>query len=280
MYKIVSGISSFFGNSSMSLRKSSSNGKEKENPPSKANVLITQCIQQDFVGLAKNPNEPIVNQLHIGETNAKELKDRVSPFMSAIRKKKSDVVILHIVDHHDRNDRSQDEHLLIFGDHCINPEGQALAFDLQDDNIDGNREILIKAKGLDDIEETEITEKLVKLMDENDIVRVAVIGVWTDVKVTLLLRALRDQLGIQELATSSDLTASPNRSAHDSALKQLEKEGIQVFKSVGYESSNKTGSGLSGSPYDHDQDQPWKALFKWLTNCDVSTVKDDTNIDV
>src|SRR5262249_25561149 len=63
--------------------------------------------------------------------------------------------------------------------------------------------------------------------------RVGVIGVWTEAKVSFLLYELRTRLGIDELATCSALTASASRTQHFNALSQLDKIlGVSCFDSL------------------------------------------------
>ena len=51
--------------------------------------------------------------------------------------------------------------------------------------------------------------------------RVGVVGVWTEAKVSFLLYDLKTRLGIDQLATCSALTASASRAQHFNALAQL-----------------------------------------------------------
>ncbi|MHC4391421.1 MAG: phosphatase domain-containing putative toxin, partial [Planctomycetota bacterium] len=66
------------------------------------------------------------------------------------------------------------------------------------------------------------------------VVRIGVIGVWTEAKVSYLLYDLKTRLRIDALATCSALTASASRAQHFNALEQLRKLlGVSVFDSVG-----------------------------------------------
>src|SRR5262249_58315025 len=64
--------------------------------------------------------------------------------------------------------------------------------------------------------------------------RVAVVGVWTEAKVSFLLYDLKTRCGLDALATSSALTASRSRLQHFNALEQLGRIlGVTCFDTVG-----------------------------------------------
>src|SRR5215213_8698971 len=88
-------------------------------------VLITQCLQRDFVGLMK-PFEALPNRLHVGYAEALRLlgeDPNAGPVAQiknwALAQPADSLEIIHVLDWHDRDDPRQRDHLLMFGDHCI-----------------------------------------------------------------------------------------------------------------------------------------------------------------
>ena len=90
-----------------------------------ATVLITQCLQRDFVDPI-GPHDPLPNLLHVGYSEAARLlgpEPAAGPLAQLIqwaRSQPSDAIdLVHIRDWHDADDPTQREHLVRFGDHCI-----------------------------------------------------------------------------------------------------------------------------------------------------------------
>jgi protein-tyrosine phosphatase/nicotinamidase-related amidase/Ser/Thr protein kinase RdoA (MazF antagonist) len=204
-------------------------------------LLITQCLQRDFVAPLAS-HAPLPNLLHVGAREATRLlgpDPSAGPVAQLARWAReqdgASLAIAHVRDLHDANDPRQQSHLAAFGAHCIaGTEGAKLVCDLE--NEMGCRERFVDSKGLSDFEGTDFEPWLRAWMGDDDprALRVAVVGVWTEAKVTFLLYDLATRLGLTSLATSSALTASASRAAHFQALEQLRKVlGVTVFDSVG-----------------------------------------------
>lgn len=202
-------------------------------------VLITQCLQNDFVAPLM-AHDPLPNRLHVGAEEARRLLG-VEPARGPLAqcmawaRAQPDVAVLHIRDWHDAADPAQQAHLERFGPHCLrDTPGAQLVLGLEEGL--GAEERLIDCQILNDFEGTDLGSQLDALRagSEDGALRVAVIGVWTEAKVTFLLYDLLTRAGVEELATCSALTASASRAQHFNALEQLGKIlGVQVFDSVG-----------------------------------------------
>ena len=95
-------------------------------------------------------------------------------------------------------------------------------------------ERIVNSLTLNDLEGTDLAQQLERIRHahRDDPLRVGVVGVWTEAKVSFLLYDLKTRLGIDELATCSALTASASRAQHFNALAQLEKLlGVACFDS-------------------------------------------------
>ena len=203
-------------------------------------ILITQCMQRDFVGPIA-AHEPHPNALHVGRDEATRLlgpDPTTGPFaqlMHWARQSASDQLhVIHIRDWHDARDSRQRGHLDRFGEHCLrNTEGAALVLDLDTEVPTRTNEHFVNSLTLNDFQDTTL-ESLISRLTDNGPVRVGVVGVWTEAKVSFLLYELATRCGIEHLATCSALTASASRAQHFNALDQLRKIlGVNVFDSVG-----------------------------------------------
>lgn len=204
-------------------------------------LLITQCLQRDFVApLAVHAALP--NLLHVGPRESARLlgpDPAEGPVAQLVRwareRDPTTLRILHVRDLHDADDPGQRRHLDAFGVHCLRgTEGATLVADLELGMRPDER--FVDSKGLSDFEGTDLETTLRAWLGEDDpaSLRVAVVGVWTEAKVTFLLYDLATRLGLTSLATSSALTASASRAAHFQALEQLRKVlGVSVLDSVG-----------------------------------------------
>lgn len=204
-------------------------------------VLITQCLQRDFVDPIR-AHDALPNRLHVGHAEALRLMGPepeagpVSQLMCWARAQNPDALeVIHIRDWHDRDDPRQRDHLKMFGEHCIqNTPGARLVLDL-DDKM-GERERAINSIALNDFEDTDLSEQLeaIRKRAGSGGLRVGVVGVWTEAKVSFLLYDLKTRCGIHDLATCSALTASASRSQHFNALEQLNRIlGVNVFSTTG-----------------------------------------------
>jgi hypothetical protein len=95
---------------------------------------------------------------------------------------------------------------------------------------------IVDSLTLNDFEGTDLAAQLEGIRHahgDEQTLRVGVVGVWTEAKVSFLLYDLKTRLGIDELATCTALTASASRAQHFNALSQLEKLlGVHCFESV------------------------------------------------
>ena len=207
-----------------------------------ATVLITQCMQRDFVDPI-GPYDSLPNLLHVGYTEADRLlgpEPSVGPMAQLIdwaRGLAPDAIdLIHIRDWHDPDDPAQREHLEQFGAHCIQgTSGARLVLGMDDRAIVAANERIVDSLTLNDLEGTDLAQQLAMIRHAHDDepLRIGVVGVWTEAKVSFLLYELKTRLGINELATCSALTASASRAQHFNALAQLEKIlGVRTFDSA------------------------------------------------
>jgi len=192
-------------------------------------VLITQCLQRDFVDVLA-PHEAVPGPLHVGHREARRLLGEdpangpVATFMRWAHSQPEDRLrILHIRDHHDANDPLQRAHLERFGLHCVKGTPGARFVGGIEEMLD--RAHLIDALTLNDFEGTTLVSELeaARRASPDGKLRVGVVGVWTDAKVSFLLYDLRERAKIESLGTCSALTASASRAQHQNALDQLER---------------------------------------------------------
>jgi protein-tyrosine phosphatase/nicotinamidase-related amidase len=204
-------------------------------------VLVTESLQRDFVDPI-GPHDPLPNQLHVGHTEAVRLLGEdpsVGPLAQlmdwAQLVPQGDIEIVHIRDWHDADDPAQHDHLSTFGQHCLrDSKGARLVLDMDDIASDRPNWHVVDSLTLNDFEGTEL-ERLLKpwIGQAGGELRVGVIGVWTEAKVSYLLYELKTRFGIDRLATCSALTASASRAQHFNALSQLERLlAVECFDSV------------------------------------------------
>jgi protein-tyrosine phosphatase/nicotinamidase-related amidase len=207
-----------------------------------ATVLITQCLQRDFVDPI-GPYDPLPNLLHVGYDEADRLlgsEPSAGPMAQLIdwaRSLAPDAIdLIHIRDWHDLDDPAQREHLEQFGTHCIQgTSGAQLVLGMDDRAMAAANERIVDSLTLNDLEGTELAQQLARIRHAHgdEPLRIGVVGVWTEAKVSFLLYDLKTRLGIGELATCSALTASASRAQHFNALAQLAKIlGVSCFDSA------------------------------------------------
>ena len=143
--------------------------------------------------------------------------------------------LIHIRDWHDPGDPAQREHLQRFGAHCLQgSSGAGLVLGMDERAMAAVNERIVDSLTLNDLEGTDLARQLERIRHAHggQPLRVGVVGVWTEAKVSFLLYDLKTRLGIDELATCSALTASASRAQHFNALAQLEKLlGVRCFDS-------------------------------------------------
>ncbi|MEQ8353314.1 MAG: isochorismatase family protein [Leptospiraceae bacterium] len=198
-------------------------------------VLITQCLQNDFVQ-PLDRFDPLPNQLHVGYEESRRLllgqleDDPVRLMIDwAYQIPQQSLEIIHIRDWHDPEDPAQAIHLNQFGSHCVqNTPGAEFVF--QDRMRNDRPHHILNATGLNDFEDTSIASVLDNLGQEN--VRVGLMGVWTEAKVYFLAYELATRYPQFQIAVCSALCASSSRSMHFYALDQIRNIlGLQVISS-------------------------------------------------
>jgi protein-tyrosine phosphatase/nicotinamidase-related amidase/aminoglycoside phosphotransferase (APT) family kinase protein len=205
-------------------------------------VLITQCLQRDFVDPI-GPSDPLPNLLHVGYREAMRLlgpDPSIGPLAQLIEwahgQPSEQINLIHIRDWHDPNDSAQREHLRRFGPHCLQGSvGARLVLGMDQRATGADNAQIVDSITLNDFEGTDLVEHLERIRNAHGggPLRVGVIGVWTEAKVSFLLYDLKTRLGIEKLATCTALTASASRAQHFNALSQLEKIlGVHCFESL------------------------------------------------
>jgi len=199
-------------------------------------ILITQCLQNDFVKpIGKYDSLP--NLLHIGYEESIRLmglnpdEGPVTNTMKwAYSQSEDDMEIIHIRSWYNKQDPSQKKHLEKLGDHCIAfSEGAKFAF-----KLDKYPRIttIIDSNSQNDFLDNEFSELLEEFKDQK--IRVGIMGVWTEAKVSYLAYDLTTRYPNFDITICSALTAGSSRSQHYMALDQLERLlGVRIFSSIG-----------------------------------------------
>lgn len=198
-------------------------------------ILITQCLQNDFVKVI-GLHEPLPNKLHIGYDEVIRLfGDRPEEGMMlnlmrwAYDQAPEELRVINIRDWHDPNDPEQKKHLEQFGVHCVR-ESSGAEFVFESLRKTKN-ETIINASGLNDFVDTTLEMVLDEFRGQQ--IRVGIIGVWTEAKISYLCYDLATRYPEFDLAVCSGLTASSSTHMHFVALDQLEKLlDVKVISSV------------------------------------------------
>lgn len=198
-------------------------------------LLIGECLQNDFVQPIGR-YDPLPNLLHVGHEEALRLLGEdpaQGPLATAMRwahaRPAEELGLILIRDWHDASDPTQRPHLEQFGAHCLaGSTGAAFAFP----EPAHGRATIVNALTLNDFQGTGLAARLDPLSGEP--LRVGLIGVWTEAKVSFLAYELATRYPRFELAVCSALTASSSRARHFLALAELERLlGVRVHDSVG-----------------------------------------------
>jgi len=198
-------------------------------------ILITQCLQNDFVKPI-DVHEALPNALHIGYQESKRLMGEfpkegmlMQLMQWAYKQDKNDLQIINIRDWHNTGDPMQAAHLKQFGAHCLeNTPGAEFVFE----NVrDKENEIIINASGLNDFIDTGLQQVLDKYKGSG--IRVGIIGVWTEAKISYLAYDIASRYPGMDIAVCNALTASSSTHMHFVSLEQLKKIlGVQLYPSV------------------------------------------------
>ncbi|MCB1174558.1 MAG: isochorismatase family protein [Leptospiraceae bacterium] len=205
-------------------------------------LLITQCLQNDFVAPIGR-YEALPNQLHVGYDEAIRLigldpqQGPVQTVMDwAYQQDLPDLGIVHIRDWHNPSDPEQQAHLEQFGPHCIqNSDGAAFVFESAISN--SSRHTIVDASGLNDFHQTSLEGLLSQWIQGQKgtpkPLRLGIMGVWTEAKISFLAYELATRYPGVELAVCSALTASSSRTSHFIALERMQSIlGVRVYSSV------------------------------------------------
>ncbi len=199
-------------------------------------ILITQCLQNDFVAPISQ-YDSLPNQLHIGHEESSRLLGEdynqgiLMKLMGwAYGQVSQEFDLIHIRDWHNPEDEKQQAHLERFGPHCLQEsKGAEFVFE----KVRGeSKDTIINASGLNDFVDTDLTSTLDKWKDEIE-VHVGIIGVWTEAKISYLVYDLATRYPNFKIAICSALTASSTTHMHYIALDQLDKLlDVNVISSV------------------------------------------------
>lgn len=198
-------------------------------------LLITQCLQNDFVQPIGR-YDPVPNKLHVGHSEARRLLGEdpahgpVARLMRWAHEMPATALqLVHIRDWHDADDPAQQAHFATFGQHCVRgSEGARFAF------VDSHpeRAAIVDSIALNDFAGTDLAATLAPFAGQP--VRVGVVGVWTEAKVSFLAYELATRYPKFQIAVCSALCASSSRQHHFAALDHLRRIlGVQVIDSLG-----------------------------------------------
>lgn len=199
--------------------------------------LITDCLQRDFVGPVDR-FEGLPNALHVGHDESLRLlgpvpaEGPVARIIAWAHRQPDDVLsVIHVRDWHDGADSAQREHLAQFGAHCLaGTPGAEFVFPMGD-VAPGKQVAIVEATTLTNFHAEGLDRFLQPYADEA--VRIGLMGVWTEAKITFLAYELRARFPAFQLAVCSALTASSSRRNHFLALDQMERIlGVRVIDSV------------------------------------------------
>jgi protein-tyrosine phosphatase/nicotinamidase-related amidase len=199
-------------------------------------VLITQCLQNDFVKPLA-PYTPLPNLLHVGHEEARRLmgddpaEGPIARFLTwALTQPDERLQVVHIRDWHDPTDPAQREHLVHFGPHCLRgTDGAAFAFPALP--AAGKHVVTVDGDALNDFLHSDLAPQLARMMRPGT--RLGIVGVWTEAKVTFLAYELRARYPDARIGVCAALTAGSSRAQHFAALDQLARLlDVEVFASV------------------------------------------------
>ncbi len=208
--------------------------------PRRRSLLICECLQNDFIAPLP-PGALPPNKMHIGREEALRLvgaDPANGPLVRALSActAAEHVRVVHVRDWHDPDDPRQQAELAFFGPHCImGTHGARFVDAVESFSRDRGRAAVVDATGINDFEDTPLTDTLDALIEDDDraAIPVGVIGVWTNVKIQYLLYDLKTRARLHNLATCSRLVAAPDRVEHRNTLRHLETVlNVKVYHEV------------------------------------------------
>ena len=209
-------------------------------------ILITQCLQNDFVKPI-GKYDPLPNLNHVGYEESVRLmglNPKEGPVTNTMKWAYSqaveDLEIIHIREWHDPDDEIQKDHLRLYGEHCVMlTEGSRFAFHLDSYPRPAT---IVESLRLNDFLDTELLDILEPYKNEK--VKVGLMGVFTEAKITFLSYELKTRYPNFDVVVCSALTAGSSLSSHYTALDQLKKIlGVRVISSVGVFTKYLVGTG-------------------------------------
>lgn len=224
-------------------------------------ILITQCLQKDFLENTDCKlciDEEERRRLLHGENGEKSPKVENGPLYCFLKstvgevknKNRDDLYIIHIRDHHESSNENYQHEMMKYGRHCeIDTDGWEFLdkefkpfFELDNLDRDGDDFIGRKKERIFEVKSTSIHDfkpekqgekaRLERILDylifkepkpENKNIYILVIGVYTDIKVKILVTDLRTRYRNINIAVASSLTASRSIERHISALDFMKK---------------------------------------------------------
>jgi len=232
-------------------------------------ILFTQCLQNDYVKPI-GKYDPLPTLVHIGYEESVRLMGLlpsegpvVNTMKWAYAQSDDDLEIIHLRDWHDPEDENQQEHLELYGEHCIMlTEGSRFAF-----HLDKYPRIatIIESLQLNDFINTELADILEPYKDQK--IRVGLMGVMTEGKISFLAYDLKSRYPQFDIAVCSALTAGSSLSSHYTALDNLQKIlGVQVISSIGEFTNFLTTNNSSFEIDAPDKDELPKLIFNQEAN--------------
>ena len=147
------------------------------------------------------PGDPLPQPLHVGYSEAMRLlgpDPSVGPLAQLIDwvhdLSSEQIDLIHIRDWHDPDDAAQREHLRRFGAHCLQGSaGARLVLGMDERAFVADNAQIIERITLNDFQGTDLVTQLERIRETHcgESLRVGVIGVWTEAKVSFLLYDLK-----------------------------------------------------------------------------------------
>lgn len=205
---------------SLPMERSPKQRKASPSPEPVVSVLLTQCAQKDYLDEAETSSSSVGVGIVESRRVCAPLRDCV------MRARLSEHMrLVHVRDWHDAvRDKA---HLEQFGTHCIaGTAGAEFVFPCA--AVD---EPVVDAKGLNDCFETNLLSVLEQVGFRKETGRIALVGCWTEAKISFLLYELRTR-GFN-VAASSALCAGASFEQHFEALQRASRIlNIPVFHGV------------------------------------------------